>query len=364
MKKQAWGALALVASLSPVFGADTSAIQYRCVPLEDSNGGDTFVYGASANGHIAGIAKPGGNWPSQAAIWYRRDEIKPTGMSFALAVNDHGHMVGEGVDDSDGFNRAMLWKDGSRAVLPALPGSRDKRTSAEAINNKGQAVGGSSYGTSGGTHAVLWVDGTVVDLGALGGDAGPNSFAYDINRYGDIVGTNGSADVAEAVFWKRRSHRIVRLPKLTPDGVARAFAINAGGLIVGEGNYPGGAAHLRHALAWTTHDSVTDLGTLSSGKTSHARAVNNNGVIVGDSAIGANEDAPFATVWYAVGQAPVDLNTVLAGTGCRDAAGTRYVLESARGITDGGTIVANAMADDGSSTQRAFRLIPRTVGAQ
>jgi probable HAF family extracellular repeat protein len=161
-------------------------------------------------------------------IWYRRDEIKPTGMSFALAVNDHGHMVGEGVDDSDGFNRTMLWKDGGRIVLPALPGSKDKRTSAEAINNKGQVVGGSSYGSNGVTHAALWVDGTVTDLGALGDDAGPNSYAYDINRYGD----------------------------------------------------------------------------------------------------------------------------------------TRYILESARGITDGGTIVANATADDGSSTQRAFRLIPRTVAAQ
>jgi uncharacterized membrane protein len=88
-------------------------------------------------------------------IWYRRDEIKPTGMSFALAVNDHGHMVGEGVDDSDGFNRTMLWKDGGRVVLPALPGSKDKRTSAEASNNKGQVVGGSSYGSNG-APATSW----------------------------------------------------------------------------------------------------------------------------------------------------------------------------------------------------------------
>lgn len=353
MKQKSWGALALVTVLSPAFGADTASIRYRCVQLPENDHKETRAVGVSPKGHVAGIMNFS-KVPMEALVWYRNEVTKPAGLMLAFGVNDLGHVVG--VDE---YSVGTLWKDGVGTALQAPPGSPDDFTYPTDINNKGQIVGHVSYGTQN-WHAATWVDGVVTDLGTLDNDLSKNSKAIAVNRYGDIVGSSAGF----AVLWKRRSHAMVKLPNLSSSAEARA--INADGLIVGYGTYPGGPNYKSHALAWKTHGSVTDLGTLPSGQDSRADAVNSAGVIVGSSDAD-DADSRFATVWYGVGPAPVNLNSVLAGAGCRDRAGYRFVLNNAAGITDNGTIVANGVPKDGSADNvgtLAFRLIPRTVSAQ
>lgn len=350
MKQKSWGALALVTVLSPAFGADTASIRYRCVQLPENDHKETRAVGVSPKGHVAGIMNFS-KVPMEALVWYRNEVTKPAGLMLAFGVNDLGHVVGMDADSV-----GTLWKDGVGTALHAPPGSLDGFTYPTDINNKGEIVGYVSYGTQN-WHAATWVDGAVTDLGTLDNDLSKDSRAIAINRYGDIVGSSAEY----AVLWKRRSHAMVKLPSS-----AAARAINADGLIVGYGTYPGGAGNQSHALAWTTQGSVTDLGTLPFGKDSRADAVNSAGVIVGSSDTD-DAESTFATVWYGVGQAPVDLNSVLAGAGCRDRAGYRFVLNEAVGVTGNGTIVANGRPKDGSADNvrtLAFRLIPRTVVAQ
>lgn len=126
-------------------------------------------------------------------------------------------------------------------LLPLLLPGETSDGAAYAINNSGQIVGDSAVSTTLGIahHAVLWDQGTVTDLGTLGGK---NSTAFGINDLGQIV---GESDI--------------------PSGATHAFLYEKG--------------------------VMTDLGVTA--QDSHARAINNGGVVTGYSLFNS---APSA-VW-------------------------------------------------------------------
>jgi probable HAF family extracellular repeat protein len=93
--------------------------------------------------------------------------------------------------------RAFLWKNGTMAALPNLPGSLD--SAANGINKRGEVVGWSG---SGETTAVLWTaDGVVVDLNDWlpAGSGWVLTVATAINENGQIVGL-GYHGVERAAF--------------------------------------------------------------------------------------------------------------------------------------------------------------------
>jgi probable HAF family extracellular repeat protein len=108
--------------------------------------------------------------------------------SWALAINDLGHVAGFGATRS-GATHAFLWQDGRMRDLGTL-GGRESR--AYDLNERGQVVGTSTTAT-GDEHAFLWEDGKMRDLGTLGGKT---SSGVAINDRGQVVGT--SATVAPA----------------------------------------------------------------------------------------------------------------------------------------------------------------------
>jgi probable HAF family extracellular repeat protein len=109
---------------------------------------------------------------------------------------------------------------------------------AHSINEKGQ-VGGFLRTNGMNHHAVLWDNGTILDLGTLGGS---RSEAYDINDAGKVVGyAFMSNEASHAFIWQ--NGKMFDLNNLLPPNsgwtLNSAKAINNNGQIVGSGVFNG-----------------------------------------------------------------------------------------------------------------------------
>jgi probable HAF family extracellular repeat protein len=239
--------------------------------------------------------------------------FSPTNMSEATAVNTagdvvggsnsqaflvhHGKMTSLGPGEATGINdfgeiagdtsqHAFLVSGGKLATLPDLSSYRGGGySSAAGINNNHQIVG-SSDTASGSSHAVLWASGTVTDLGTLGGT---QSAAYAINNNGQVTG------------WAHT------------------------------------ASEATHVFLWS-NGTMTDLGTF--GLDPVGEAINNHGVIVGQSGTGA---------WIWSNGTFQNLNNLIPP-------GSGFTLTDATAINDNGQIVANGSNATGQT--HAFLLTP------
>jgi probable extracellular repeat, HAF family len=104
------------------------------------------------------------------------------GYSGALALNRAGTAVGFSSDSPSGFQRAVIWNNGS-----ILDISNGFESQARAINDSGQVVGETGTVT-GNEEAFLWSNGSSENLGTL--TPGRNSEAFGINNERNIVGTS------------------------------------------------------------------------------------------------------------------------------------------------------------------------------
>ena len=204
---------------------------------------------------------------------------KPAGSrsSYAYALNDRGQVVGAGYDQH-GQPYAVLWTGSHAKKLPALNGAT--RSGAFGINNRGQVVGHS--GSGGAYHAVLWEGKQVTDLGTLPGYS--RCLATDLNEVGQIVGTaEDEEEDWKAVLWQHGV--LASLPDLG-GSYNRARAINENGHIVGNS---GGSAVL-----WRD-GQVIDLNTFlppdSGWELTDAYGINDQGWIVGTGYYGEEEQA-------------------------------------------------------------------------
>jgi probable HAF family extracellular repeat protein len=212
---------------------------------------------------------------------------------------------------------------------------------AEAINSSGQVAGSSIIGSySGSYHATVWNGTTPTDLGI-------ESQAFAINDVGQVAGrrnTIGGLGGAgtHATVW----NGITATDLGTLGGTqSMARAINNAGLVAGESNIIGDAA--THATVWNGTTAI-DLDTLG-GTISGASAINNAGIVVGYSSLG--NGAAHATLWQ--GTIATDLNTFLDANAISDG----WILNYANGINDSGLIVGTA-TNSITGESHAFLLTP------
>ncbi len=158
------------------------------------------------------------------------------GDSLALAINDHGAVVGYSYL-TNGDQRAFIWTStGGMHNLGNLDGS-SALSIARGINNSGQ-VAGLSYLADGDVHPFLWTKaGGMQDLGTLGGTT---SVGNAINDSGEVVGNS-----------------------LLANGTSQ------------------------HAFIWTATGGMQDIGTLG-GDISSAQGINDSGEVVGLSYLAGN----------------------------------------------------------------------------
>lgn len=199
--------------------------------------------------------------------------------SYGLDINDAGTVVG-GSRELNSRGHAVRWDNGVPTALSNLPG--DLGSEASEINNRGQIIGTTDSGP------VRWSStGAITRLATLPGDETLGvTFGQSLNNAGTVVGHSTnlipiSPDEAHsefhAVTWDATG-RPTALPVPPGTVYSQAKAINDNGVIVGDVAVSGQSLH---ATRWNTDGTVTDLGTLPGGVSSTAYRVGDDGSVIG-----------------------------------------------------------------------------------
>jgi probable HAF family extracellular repeat protein len=273
-------------------------------------------------GQIVGHGGPG----KGAYLWENgaiRDLGVLPGMTSAAAedINNNGQVVGYSGNADGSDYHAFIWTatNGMQRLAGSLGGCCEL---ARSINDLG-VVAGEARRPDGSTHAVVWENGVIRDVQSFGSG---NTFPWDLTNSGLLV---GQWDPANAGFaWSnsggmrvltglegpsdipigaKDNGQIVgcykRLPSdnnlkafLWDNGAIRdlgtlggpssvAFAISNDGKVVGRSavSTTKQRGTVFHAFVWTATDGMKDLGSITSRQWAQAMALNETGLIVGQT---------------------------------------------------------------------------------
>jgi probable HAF family extracellular repeat protein len=267
-----------------------------------------------------------------------------SGVSRGFGINAAGEVTGQSYTNqtitfpcgrhicrattSDPFS----WIAGKLTDLGTL-GAPGSFSQGRAVNRAGDIAGGSAG------EAFLVHNGKMTDLG-------PGT-ATGINDFGEIAGGTSCCH-AFVISGRTRT----TLPDLSSygGGLSSASGISNNHQIVGSSDNASGYSH---AVLWS-NGTITDLGTLGGTQSAAyaindlgpfgldpvGEAINNHGVIVGQSGNGA---------WIWSGGTFQNLNNLIP-------AGSGFILDDATAINDNGQIVANGHNSTGQ--EHAFLLTP------
>ena len=324
---------------------------YRLVDLGTLGGAKSVAYDINNSNQVVGYTQLAGG--ADRAFLFKDanlDGIADPGemvnlgilsghaKSYAFSINDNGAAVGTSINNSD-IRRAVRFQAGGGATdLNVGNGSN-----AYAINNSNEIVGGASFGAINYSAFHRSASGAVTNLGTLGASPFRSSEAFGINDSGTITGWSG-ADAGDSAFVRPPGGAMSPIGfAAPPPGLSYSYAwdINTAGQIVGEGFNDAGAYR-----AFLYQDGVAqDLGVVGAFNNSMALAINGAGEVVGR--LKASSGLTHAFVYR--GGVMQDLNDLIAP-------GSGWVLNEARGINDGGSIVGMGTAPGGQT--RAFLLVP------
>jgi probable HAF family extracellular repeat protein len=203
--------------------------------------------------------------------------------SSASRINDAGHVIGNGYTFLSGTGRGFLYSAAGTRIIDAF--GAKFYSYVYGINNAGHVVGIAQPPNGFGQHAFLDRDGDVTDLGTLGGF---NSQANDINDAGQIVGNSETPSPSGPdEFHTGPTHAFLYEQGAMKDlgtlggTVSRGFAINNGGVVVGESYLPGNVAQVAFVYAYGQMIDLNTLVGLPEGWTlAAARDVNDKGQIL------------------------------------------------------------------------------------
>ena len=214
----------------------------------------------------------------------------PTNVLFGQLyhVTDLGRGVAYGINNGNQIvgvlgSEAFLYSGGVTSSL----GTGGYDSIAQAINNNGQIVGLSLTNVSGTfvNHAVQFSNGMLNDLGTLSGSAG-SSDATGINDQGQIAGTTSISDGSVSHAFLYSNGTMQDLGTLPGGNNSTAAAINNNGLIIGQSGSSTGEFAFQYS-----NGTMTSLGTLPGGNSSAAQGLNSSGQIVGQSGTSGTEHA-------------------------------------------------------------------------
>jgi probable HAF family extracellular repeat protein len=297
--------------------------------------GGTFgeAFGVNNKGWVDGAASLPGDQNQHAFLWISGlitdlGTLGGPNSNAFIGPNEEGQVVGiaetSELDPQDedfcGFGThhrclPFLWKNGVMMPLPTLGGNNG---AAEQINNSGQVVGFAENTTPDPTcvaplflqfKPVLWEKGEVHELPLLHGDS--DGTAYSINDNGQAVGSSGicsnfslffQPDGLHALLWQQG--KATDLGNLGGTTGNLAFFINNQGQVVGFSALPGNASF--HAFLWEK-GAMSDLGTLPGDVSSVGESINDQGHVVGLSIDANGNLRPF--LWQ--NGVMRDLNTLI-----------------------------------------------------
>jgi probable HAF family extracellular repeat protein len=340
------------------FAADP---HYRLTDVGDltstRTNGVTFVAAIGEKGEIVGQSF-NNQFRARAFLWQagRMTDLGDFGningqlpILSAFAINKRLEIVGSVMGGSSpNPSRAFRWYRSSIADLGTLRGMGTD-TFATGINEHSDIVG-AGYRAPGDLRALRWVRGVPTELGTAA-DGRVAVQAFGINSHGDIVGylsPGGTSRFAHAFIW--RKGKFTDLGTLPGTNLSFANALNEHAQVVGQ-SLNTAAPGTSRAFLWE-EGTLLDLGKVaSSHKSSEARAINRNSVIVGLSGTGSST---LAWVWR--DGTTRDLNTLVA----TDDPNRRYVrLTKAVAINDKGQIAAQGVdSRRGSNVVRGYLLTP------
>jgi len=216
------------------------------------------------------------------------------GFSASTAVNNAGKVVGFS-ENATAEIKAVRWTvnaaDGSASApetLAPLAGAANTHSAAYGINTAGVTVGETESGANNFVAAFWPAAATTATVLSLTGATAPAA-AYGINNATtpQMVGEATIGGTLHAVLWNTSTATPVDLGLLPGGTFSAAYAINDGGLVVGEADNANGAIH---AVAWRVSPAgaktlgPVDLGVITVADVgSVAFDVDNSGRVVGES---------------------------------------------------------------------------------
>ncbi len=305
--------------------------------------------------------------PAQAVLYEatsRRPDWSSLGTlggsaSSGYGINNSGQVVGDALLSGNTADHAFLYAGGGLIDLGTLGGNR---STAYAINNVGQIVGvadtqfyviGQDFPISvqnpGSPHMFLYQNGKMNDMGTI---SGYNVIPYAINDQGVAVGqalpapsvTLNPQGTITTLAFTTSNGALSPLPSLGGTS-SSAHAINNSGLIVGQSSTPGTNYQL-HAVKWQG-GQIADLGTLPNGNHSIALGVNSQGDIVGGATAEANSAYDMGFI--------LPHNGTMANLNSLVPANSGWTLLSAYSINDSGQIVGTGIINQ---TRHIYLLTP------
>ena len=221
---------------------------------------------------------PNGTDLDHVFLW-QRGVMKDLGTGFTPKdLNNKGHIAVTFIGNN-GVRRAGLRRDGKIVDL----GTPDYGY-AYALNDNDEVVGSYDNG-KGQLHAFVWRNGVITDL------PGENGAAHGINNKGVVVGLILAEDATHTYTYRGVVWRNGKLTELGA-GFEDAVAVNDDGVIIGNGGRP-----INHGVVWK-NGTVTRLRPLATtgtfGDYTEAKAINNRGEIIGET---ANTGGEESAIW-------------------------------------------------------------------
>lgn len=164
-------------------------------------------------------------------------------------------------------------------------------TTLPKINARGQAI--FSIDTGAGWRGYFYNGAGVQDIGTLGGD----TLAIDLNNPGQVAGLSFLTNGRERAFVWSPGGGMLNLGVLPGAANSGAQAINNRGVVTG--NSEGVPLLLPRAIRWSATDGIESLGVYPSGASSFGAHINDAGLIAGTADTPDNKRQSF--VWTRTG---------------------------------------------------------------